>query len=234
VEQTASAADWILDRELDAFGRLQTPPVGRPNISNADFETVSASATALPGTYRQGTRIRALDAIGDPKIVTDIAMPNGSTSRTFGETSDSSLMGRLLGFALIALALDALFALMASGRLSYLKPVRGITAILIMGLILTPSAMAQTTEADRITEAATGLHLAFIETGDSRSDSLSRVAMEGLKEQLDGRTTIEPVGVHQVTPDTPGLEMYPFLYWPVRREVMKVTVYYVRANRTPD
>jgi len=110
VEQTASAADWILDRELDAFGRLQTPPVGRPNISNADFETV--------GNYRQGTRIRALDAIGDPKIVTDIAMPNGSTSRTFGETSDSSLMGRLLGFALIALALDALFALMIRSNIN--------------------------------------------------------------------------------------------------------------------
>lgn len=223
VEQTVSAADWILDRELDAFGRLQTPPVGRPNISNADFETVSASSNALPGNYRQGTRIRALDAIGDPKIVIDITMPNGATSRTYGETSDSSLMGRLLGFALIALALDALFALMSSGRLRYLKPVRGVAAILIMGLIFSPIAMAQTPDADRITEAATGLHLAFIETGDSRRDTLSRIAMEGLKEQLDGRTTIEPVGVHQVSPDMPGLEMYPFLYWPVRRDAPALT-----------
>ena len=223
IEQTESAADWVLDRELDAFGRLQSPPPGLPNLSNADFETVSASANALPGTYRQGTRIRAFDVIRDPSTVNEITLPNGSTNRVYGETSDSSLMGRLLGIALLALALDALFALIASGRLSYLKPTRGIATILLVSLFFVPNVMAQDGEPDRITEAATGLHLAFIETGDSRRDELSRVAMEGLKEQLDGRTTIEPVGVHQVSADSPGLEMYPFLYWPVRRDAPALT-----------
>ena len=42
--------------------------------------------------------------------------------------------------------------------------------------------------------------------------------MEGLKEQLSGRTTIEPMGVHGLSADMPGLEMYPFIYWPVRRD----------------
>ena len=76
--------------------------------------------------------------------------------------------------------------------------------------------MAQ--DEDRIAEAAAALHLAYIETGDARRDDLSRVAMEGVKEQLDLRTTIEPAGVHGLTADMPGLEMYPFLYWPVRRD----------------
>ena len=221
IEQSESAADWVLDRELDAFGRLQSPPPGLPNLTNADFATVSASSTALPGTYRQGTRIRALSVIRDPSSVKDIPIPSRSTVRSFGESSDSSLMGKLLGFALFALALDALFALMTSGRLSYLKPMRGVAALLIMGLIFIPQAMAQ--DEVRIAEAAVGLHLAYVETGDVRRDELSRAAMEGLKEQLTGRTTIEPVGVHGISPDMPGLETYPFLYWPVRRDSPSLT-----------
>ena len=221
VEQTESSADWVLDRELDAFGRLQSPPPGLPSLTNTEFETMPASATALPGAYRQGTRVRALSAIQDPAVVQDISISGGSDIRTFGETSDSSLMGKLIGIALLALALDALFALMASGRLSYLKPIRGAAALLIVGLIFAPAAMAQ--DDARILEAATGLHLAYIETGDVRRDELSRVAMEGLKEQLNGRTTIEPTGVHGISADMPGLEMYPFLYWPVRGDAPALT-----------
>ena len=221
VEQSESAADWVLDRELDAFGRLQSPPPGFPNLANTDFDTISASAKALPGTYRQGTRIRALSVIRDASTVQDISTSGGAAIRHFGETSDSSLMGKLLGFALLALAFDALFALIASGRLSYLKPLRSVAALLIMGLIFVPQAMAQ--DDARIAEAATGLHLAYVETGDARRDELSRVALEGLKEQLDGRTTIEPVGVHGITADMPGLEMYPFLYWPVKRDAPSLT-----------
>ncbi|MEP4052184.1 MAG: DUF4159 domain-containing protein [Litorimonas sp.] len=216
IEQTESTANWIIDRELDPFGRLQSPPPGMPNLTTAEFETAPASSSALPGTYRQGTRIRALSVVKDPAAVKDISFSGGSTLRTYGETSDSSLMGKLLGVALFALALDALFALMASGRLSYLKPVRGVAALVFAGLIFTPDVMAQ--DDTRLLEAATGLHLAYIETGDVRRDELSRVAMEGLKEQLSGRTTIEPVGVHGVTADMAGLEMYPFLYWPIRRD----------------
>ena len=221
IEQSESAADWVLDRELDAFGRLQSPPPGLPNLSNADFGTISASAAALPGTYRQGARIRALSVIRDASTVKDINISSRSTVQNFGDTSDSSLMGKILGFALFALALDALFALIASGRLSYLKLGRSVAALLILGLIFTPHAMAQ--DEDRIAEAATGLYLAYIETGDARRDELSQTAMQGLLEQLERRTTIEPDGVHGLTPDMPGLETYPFLYWPVRRDAASLS-----------
>ena len=222
VEQTESAANWVLDRELDAFGCLQSPPPGLPSLTHTEFETSSASPSARPGTYRQGTRIRALPVIKEPSRVQDITISGGSTLRKYGETSDSSLMGWLLGFALFALAMDALFALMASGRLNYLKPMRGVAALLIVGIVFVPMAMAQEEDA-RILEAATGLHLAYVETGDTRRDELSRYALEGLKEQLEGRTTIEPAGVHGVTADMPGLEMYPFLYWPIRRDAPGLT-----------
>ena len=221
VDQTESNANWMLDRELDAFGRLQSPPPGLPFLTNTNFETTDASHEARPGTYRQGTRVRALPVIREPSSVKDVSTSGSAATRSYGQTSESSLMGRLLGLAIFALVLDAFFALMASGRLGYLKPMRGVATVLLAGLILSPDVMAQ--DEDRIAEAATGLHLAYIETGDARRDELSRVAMEGLSEQLNGRTTIEPVGVHGLTADAPGLEMYPFLYWPIRRDTPTLT-----------
>ncbi len=221
IETTETAADWTLDRELDAFGRLQSPPPGLQTLDNTTFSTADATAETPPGTYRQGTRTRALPVIRDAASVNDVELPNSTKSQKYGETSESSLMGRLLGFALLALALDALFALMASGRLSYLRPNRAVASILIVGLMFAPDVFAQ--DETRILEAATGLHLAYIETGDVRRDELSRTALEGLKEQLAGRTTIEPTGVHGVSPDADGLEMYPFLYWPVRRDTPALT-----------
>lgn len=220
LDETTTNANWVLDRELDAFGRLQSPPPSLPSLSNEKFETSSASMDILPGTYRQGTRTRALPSVRTPSDVKEITT-NGSAIRAYGETSESSLMGKLLAIALLALVLDALFALIASGRLSYLKPARGLAVICISAFILSPDAIAQ--DDTRLVEAATGLHLAYIETGDVRRDELSRVAMEGLKEQLSGRTTIEPVGVHSITADVPGLEMYPFLYWPIRRDTPALT-----------
>lgn len=224
IETTQSAADWAMDRELDAFGRLQSPPPGLLGIKDAAFDTAVASKVSPPGTYRQGTRTRALPIIRDPASIKEIDFPNRAIN--YGETSESSFMGILLGFAILALVIDALFALMASGRLSYLRFGRAaissiILAAFILPLLYAPTAIAQ--DDKRVLEAATGLHFAYIETGDTRRDELSRTALEGLREQLAGRTTIEPVGVHGVSPDSAGLEMYPFLYWPIRRNTPALT-----------
>jgi len=61
------------------------------------------------------------------------------------------------------------------------------------------------------------LHLAYVKTGDSRIDARSEAAMEGLRDALTKRTTIEPTGVRGIDPETDTLIYYPFLYWPVER-----------------
>ena len=218
-----SAADWRLDRELDAFGRLRTPTPGLSALADTAFADTSAAADTPAGYYRQGTRQRALPVLRDPSEVVEVTAGSGANIRNYGETSEASLTGKLLGFALAALALDALLALFASGRLAYLRPNRTVIALMLAGLFVLPLAAQAQDDDTRLLEAATGLHLAFIETGDTRRDSLSRTAMEGLSEQLNARTTIEPAGVHGVAPDAPGLEMYPFLYWSVRRDTPELT-----------
>jgi hypothetical protein len=133
-----------------------------------------------------------------------------------------SLAGILLGIAVIMLALDMLLSASLSGRLRRLGAATA-SAVLIGFTILPGSADAQSEMNERVREAALGLHLAYIETGDARIDGLSRTALESLQRQLTRRTTIEPVGVHAVKPDSAGLEMYPFIYWPIRNNTSVLT-----------
>jgi hypothetical protein len=67
-------------------------------------------------------------------------------------------------------------------------------------------------------EAATGLHLAYIKTGNGRVDRLTENGLESIGKQLDVRTTIEVEGVHGVDPSSDELSFYPFLYWAVSRD----------------
>ena len=219
---TNTEADWILDRALDAYGQLQSPPIQEQRLTTEQFKTQTATHKNLPGYYRQGTRQKALAVIQDPTSITPLTAPRGTTLKTYGENAPKSLTGKLLGLCAALLALDALFALWVSGHLRFLRPSRTFAGLILAAIITTPH-IAEAQDDTRILEAASGLHLAYVITGDARQDDLSRTALESLSTQLTLRTTIEPAGVHGVSVDDAGLEMYPFLYWPVRRDSPALT-----------
>ena len=215
-----SPADYVLDRLLDPFGQLRPPPPQTISIPDDAFS--SDDPERLPGLYRQGTRQVAVNAVADPARVRALDTGGLRVERVSGR-DPRSLAGMLLGVALAMLALDVLLSAVLSGRI---RPVgtRAATAALVACLALFHAPPGQAQEPDpRILEAALGLHLAFVETGDGRVDDLSRLALESLADDLTARTTIEPVGVHGVRPDSDGLEMYPFLYWPIRLDTPALT-----------
>ena len=212
-----SSGDWVAERVLNGFGRLETPPIESASIPESGFADIKISPQHLPGFYRQGARLRALNTIKAPQDLKAIGSQSGITISDYGRTKDRTIGGLLLGAALLMLALDALFALMSSGRLSYLKPKfsRGLTALLIASFIVIP---LDTSAQDKNLEAATALHLAYVKTGNGRLDRMSEVALESLARQLTTRTTIEPAGAKGINPETDDLVFYPFLYWPVTRD----------------
>ena len=213
---TESTGDWVAERVLSGFGRLETPPIDSASIADADFAATEISPQRLPGLYRQGARRQALNTVKNPETLKAIGNLTGVTTSDYGQTKDRTIGGLLLGIALLMLAIDAFFALMASGRLGYLKPKfnNGIAALLVAGLFLIP---ADSFAQDQNLEAATALHLAFVITGNGRVDRMSDAAMKSLAAQLTLRTTIEPAGAKGVNPETDDLVFYPFLYWPVTR-----------------
>ena len=217
-----SSADWVPERVLNGFGRLETPPIEAATISDKDFATTQITAQTLPGLYRQGARRQALNTVKDPESLTALGSASGVSVGSYGKTKDRTIGGWLLGAAMLMLALDALFALSASGRLAYLKPKlnKGIATLLLAGLLIIP---AESFAQDKNLEAATTLHLAYIKTGDGRLDRMSETAMESLARQLTARTTIEPAGAKGVNPETDDLVFYPFLYWPVSRSAQPIS-----------
>ncbi len=217
-----ATSDWVAERVLSGFGRLESPPVDAASLPDSTFAETKITPQTLPGYYRQGARRKALNTVKDASTMKAIGPQSGVTQAAYGKTKDRTLGGILLGLALAMLALDALFALLASGRLSYLKPRVGKAAagMVVAAMVCLPQeGFAQ----DENLGPATALHLGYIKTGNGRIDRMSHAALESLSTQLTARTTIEPEGARGLNPEKDDLVFYPFLYWPVTRDAQPLS-----------
>lgn len=220
----SGSGDWGPERILNGFGRLGTPGIDVLPITNAAFDTTAISQEHPPGLYRQGARRKALNTITDPETITAMGGFDGIDRAAYGQTKARTLGGMMLGLALALLALDALFGLIISGRLSNLRIRKGSAfAGLIIAVCLVTAPVDTYAQDTAETSGALELYLAYIKTGDGREDQMSEAAMTGLAKALNGRTTIEPVGVHGVDIETDPLVFYPFLYWPIERNAATLT-----------
>ena len=217
-----TSGDWAPERILNGYGRLISPTIFAGPIPNEDFENTEVSETNPPGLYRQGPRRKALNMDIDPESYTTLQNIAGMTSSSYGETRNNNLGGILLSIALIMLALDALFAVFASGRMTSLisrlnlGKSAGVSATLLIGFSLGISPEVQAQNSESFADAL-DYHLAYVETGDSRTDTMSEAAMDGLVAALTNRTTIEPGGVQTIDLESDSLVFYSFLYWPIDR-----------------
>lgn len=211
-----SSGDWTAERTLDGFGNLQTPPLTAGAIADTAFSHTKPGRDHPPGLYRQGLRRQALNTVSNPDDYTALSAA-GLDKTVYGGRKPKSLSGLLLGLLAFMMALDVVMSLLASGRL------RGSmwqsTAVLLLTaiLFLPPNAYAQNDAQNDARNDALGLHLAYVITGNSEVDRLSKSGLEGLVFELIRRTTIEPVGVRGINLDNDVIDFYPFLYWPVLR-----------------
>lgn len=224
--EETEGGDWVANRSLDGFGRFESPEANVVTLSDTEFEDVKATEQTPPGFYTQGTRRRALQTVQDVETVTPLTIPSGATRKHYGSTKLQSLAGIGLAVGLIGLALDAIFALLMSGRRpSFLRrssQMAAVLAVCLFSVFPSPEAVAQdqpnSDVSEKISKAATGLHFAYIETGNGRVDRLSETGLESLGKQLRVRTTIDVEGVDGVDPAEDALALYPFLYWVVSRD----------------
>ena len=219
-QTTSSSGDWTIERALDGYGQLGKPPNTAAPISNDSFESSRASVKHPPGLYRQGLRRQAINTIHSFDDYAPLTA-NGMARAEFDGQKPKSLSGLLLGIAGGMLALDAFLSLIASGRLRRMKlPKATVSALALFfafGIAIAPELDAQ--ETDRSYDDALHLRLAYVITGDDRVDRMSKAGLEGLATELTRRTTIEPQGARGVNVETDNLEFYPFLYWPIARDM---------------
>ncbi|WP_069300146.1 DUF4159 domain-containing protein [Neptunicoccus sediminis] len=204
---------WVPEQVLDGFGVLRDAPA-LAGVDGARLATRSFSAEMPPGVYKSADQRVALNVLAADRQLAAARWPAGTPFLSMTRTEERPLQALLLMVALVLLCIDILATLLVGGRLRF----RGATTALML-LLLWPQgdALAQSTPQDdaALLMAANNTVLAYVETGDTRLDDISRAGLLGLSTELFRRTSVEPVEPVGVNLETDELALYPFLYWPV-------------------
>ena len=197
---------------LDGFGQPGPPPPAAVAATADELAGAVASPRHPPGLYGPENGRRALNLsnhLAAPQAAPPIA--GGQVAPIAGAAPERALAPWLLAAALGLLALDLLLSLRLRGLL------RGAAVALAL-LAVVPAAPAQELPAQELapdSNPALATRLAYIVTGESGVDQLSRSGLAGLSEYVNRRTGANLAAPAAVVPGADDLSFYPLLYWPV-------------------
>jgi hypothetical protein len=205
-------------RVLDGFGAfVSPPPTARPVPT--DYAG-SATADHPPGFYGPPESYFAVNTLApsDRLAPLDFSPLANARHEVYRTSEPLDLRGPVFLTALALLLLDSIAVLILGGGIQRLIPRRRAAAALIGGLAVLGLSLAQvraqTTRSD-VPPAALETRLAYVVTGDSSVDNISKAGLSGLTAVLAQRTALEagdPVGL-DVGHDE--LAFYPLIYWPI-------------------
>ena len=212
---------------LNAEGSL-TPPGGdtRPLIARAG-QNPQVSFDNPPGFYGVEDAMSALNLFKPDGEIKPLARPDLTipvTTARYAVDESVQLRGPLFALAASMLALDAIAILWLGGHLRrrFRTTAAASLAVLLLPAIIAfgPSpAHAQQNDSkpgdQTILEAINVTHLAYVITGDSAIDDISKAGLSGLSKALSESTALEPGEPIGVNPATDELAFFPLIYWPV-------------------
>ncbi|MCC2688962.1 MAG: RNA-binding protein, partial [Rhizobiaceae bacterium] len=223
-EQIASLAPY---RMIAANGALVPPgPDARPLPGGPAPQPVTIENP--PGLYggEEGVLAHNLlrpDAAFSPIVRPPMAAPVTEVRYALDESRD--LKGPLVAAALIIMVLDTLAVFWIGGLLARRprrrRPVSGTVAaaLLALGTVLAvpdPANAQDMRPGDaEAMEAIATTRLAYVLTGDSSIDAVSRAGLAGLSRFLIEKTALEPGDPAGVDIARDELAFYPIIYWPI-------------------
>lgn len=196
-------------RLLDGFGKLGAPPPGAKPLSPGKISAPDADHPA--GFYGPPAAPVAQNAFGAPGMnlsALDLAGVNWRQGAIEAPQAIDLRPPLLMLAFLLALA-DGL-AMLWLGRKS-----RAAAALALVALALGLSAPAPSKAAPSDLGAATETSLAYVETGDARTDRISREGLQALSDTLQRRTAFNPGAPRGLDPARDELAFYPLIYWPI-------------------
>lgn len=216
-------------RMISADGQLVPPsPEARPLEIASGEQPVTIENP--PGLYGGEEGVFAHNLLGREAALLPIdrpqtGIPVSSAAYAFDESQE--LRGFLLAAALIFMILDMLAVFWMSGVFAAARVRRRaanaaatlVIAALASGLwALAPSpVLADDTrpgDAEAIA-AITETRIAYVITGGSSVDAVSRAGLTGLSRFLTEKTALEPGAPAGVDLETDELAFYPLIYWPI-------------------
>jgi len=203
---TAGTAPLAPALTLDGFGQEIAPPSSASALPGSEIATTAASPRHPPGLYGPENGRRALNLsahMSAPEAAPPVA---GARIESLGIAAPERALGPwLMAVALGLLAFDLLLSLRLRGLL------RPATAAALLIAALASPAWAQDVEQN----PALITRLAYVVTGDSQIDSVSRMGLAGLSDYVNRRTAATLGDPAPVTPGQDDLSFYPLLYWPI-------------------
>jgi hypothetical protein len=195
-------------QSLDGFGVLGPPPPGARAINAAELAGTVPGPAHPPGFYGLAQDRHAFSLGDHVKLAAAARVPGAAQRRLDGAAVLVPLGPAAVALALLLLGADLLLTLRLRGLL---RP--AVAALLL--IMAMPHAKAQT-GADRGAESpALATHLAYVVTGDTEVDSVSKSGLSGLSDFVNDHTAAVLASPAGVIPGRDDLSFYPLLYWPI-------------------
>lgn len=204
---------WVPEQVMDGFGVLRDG-TALGGMDGAVLAAGKVGPDARPGIYSNKDRRIALNVIAPEQELEVATWPAGTALQSLVRVEETPLKPWFLAAALALLSLDVMGTLWVAGRLGSGGAMRAAGLALAFALSgLAPDPASANDEAALL--AANNTVLAYVLTGDARTDDTSRAGLLGLSTELFRRTSIEPIEPVGIDPEADELALYPFIYWPV-------------------
>jgi len=206
---------------LDGFGNFVAPPsTARP--VPVDFSG-SASADHPPGFYGPPESLLAVNtlAAGDRLAPLDFSPLVTATREIYRASEPLDLRGPIFLAALALFMIDSIVVLFLGGGVQRLIPRRpraataAVIAAAALALTLAQARAQEETRNPAVPQAALETKLAYVVTGDSEVDAISKAGLAGLTLFLAQRTALEPGDPIGLDIARDELAFYPLIYWPI-------------------
>jgi hypothetical protein len=214
--KTAQAEALTPNRTLDGFGVLGPPPPDATAIP-AGFEGVAVPEHP-PGFYGPPDELVAVNAMGPQEILKAADYSGfGFVMEPLSETGPVDLKPWLIAAAFLLFSADCLVSLWLSGSLRRTAPNALACVGLAAGFLLFAAQTRLAAEPAAPPDLASALEtrLAYVVSGDTRVDEVSRQGLASLSRVLARRTSLSPGDPAAIDPARDELSFYPLLYWPV-------------------
>lgn len=198
-----AAEDTVLApvESLDGFGAVAAPPPAAIGITAADLAAPVVSPRHPPGLYGPESGRRALNlGAALPELALAAPTPGAALATLGGTVRERAIGPSLLAAAVALLVLDLVLSLWLRGLL---RP----AAVAMLLLAAVPA------HADEL--PALNTRLAYVVTGDTTVDGISKSGLAGLSVYVNRRTAASLGDPAAVTPGKDDLAFYPLLYWAI-------------------
>jgi hypothetical protein len=213
-------------RLLDGYGAFTAPgPTARPVA--ADFND-RGNADHPPGFYGPAESLLAVNTLlpNDRPVALDLSKLKANVEQ-YRRSEPVDLRAAILSLVLLLLLIDALVVFWLAGglnRLTRRRAAAGIVLALAASLFFASGdAQAQLFRNPQHNDASLPIELraslqtrlAYVITGDTETDNISKAGLEGLSAFLSTRTAMEPGTPMGVNVASDELAFFPILYWPI-------------------